>query len=161
MLVAFFGKNAPDMTDKESYGPVVSILKDAAPRAEEAGIILGLENSLSPKDNRDLVDKIDHPAVKVYYDLDNMYEFGHGDQAVAGIALLGPQRIAAVHLKNKGRVLADKWRIDWVAALRSLNEMPYDGWLVFESQHKSHQQCKEMTRQNIAFIKEYFNPPVG
>lgn len=161
MLVAFFGKNAPNMADKQSYEPVVSILKDVAPRAQEAGIILGLENSLSPKDNKDLVDRIDHPAVKVYYDLDNMYQYGHGAEAVPGVELLGLERIAAVHAKNKGRVLKETWRIDWAAAFKALTEIRYDGWLVFETQHKSHQQCKEMTKQNIAFIKEHFRPPLG
>lgn len=161
MLVAFFGKNAPDLKDEQSYGPVVSILKDAAPRAQEAGIILGLENSLSPKENKDLVDRIDHPAVKVYYDPDNMVQFGHGDEAVPGIELLGAQRIAGFHAKNKGRVLQETGRVDWAAALHALTEIGYDGWLVFETQHKSHQACKEMTKQNIAFIKEHFNPPLG
>lgn len=161
MLVAFFGKNAPNMADKQSYEPIVSILKEIAPRAEEAGVILGLENSLSPKDNKDLVDRVDHPAVKVYYDPENMYQFGHPDQAVPGIALLGPERITAVHVKNKGRVLTDAWRVDWTAAFRSLTEMRYDGWLIFESEHKNHQECKETTRQNIAFIKEHFSPPLG
>ena len=28
MLVAFFGKNAPDITDRQSYGPIVSVLKE-------------------------------------------------------------------------------------------------------------------------------------
>jgi len=161
MLVAFFGKNAPDMADRQSYVPIVSVLTDVAPRAEEAGIILGLENSLSPKDNRDLVDRIDHPSVKVYYDLDNMYQYGHAKEAVPGIELLGPARIAAVHVKNKGRILQETWRIDWAAAFRALTEIRYDGWLVFETQHENHQECREMTRQNIAFIKEHFRPPPG
>jgi L-ribulose-5-phosphate 3-epimerase len=37
---------------------VVDILKAVAPRAREAGIILGLENSLSPADNKKMVDLI-------------------------------------------------------------------------------------------------------
>ncbi len=160
MLVAFFGKNAPDMADKKSYEPVVTLLKEVAPRAEKAGVVMGLENSLSPKDNVDLVDRIDHPCVKVYYDLDNMYQYGHGNDAVAGIKLLGLERIAAVHVKNKGRILQDNWRIDWVAAFQALTEIGYDGWLVFESEHKNHQQCREMTQQNIAFIKEHFVTPL-
>ena len=161
MLVAFFGKNAPDMADRQSYGPVVSILRDVATRAQEAGIILGLENSLSPKENRDLVDIIDHPAVKVYYDPDNMYQYGHGDEAVPGIELLGPARIAGFHAKNEGRILRETWRIDWAAAFGALTEIRYDGWLVFETQHENHQQCREETVQNIAFIKEHFRPPPG
>ncbi len=161
MLVAFFRKNAPDMTDKQSYGPVVSLLRDVAPRAQEAGVILGLENSLSPKDNRDLVDRIDEPSVKVYYDPDNMFHYGHGEQAIPGIELLGRERIAAVHVKNNGRILRQGRRIDWAVALQALTEIGYGGWLVFESKHKSHQECKKMTRQNIAFIKEHFRPPLG
>jgi L-ribulose-5-phosphate 3-epimerase len=161
MLVAFFGKNAPDMADKQSYGPVISVLKAVAPHAQEAGVVLGLENSLSPKNNRDLVDRIDHPSVKVYYDLDNMYQYGHGKEAIRGIEWLGPSRIAAVHVKNNGRVLRERWRIDWQAALQALTEIAYDGWLVFESKHKSHQECKEMTQQNIAFIEAHYRPPLG
>jgi len=161
MLVAFFKKDAPDMKDKQSYDPVVSLLKEVAPRAQEAGIVLGLENSLSPKDNKDLVDRIDHPAVKVYYDPDNMYHYGHGKDAVSGIELLGHSRICAFHLKNKGRTLQETGRIDWEAALHALTEIQYDGWLVFETQHKNHNQCKETIQQNIAFIKEHFSPPPG
>lgn len=161
MLVAFFGKAAPDMADEASYGPIVATLKQVAPYAAEAGVVLGLENSLSPEENRDLVDRVDHPAVKVYYDLDNMYHYGHGGQAVAGVGLLGLERIAAVHVKNGGRALREKWRIDWVAAFQALSEIRYDGWLVFETAHKSHQQCKDMTQHNIAFIKEHFRPPLA
>ncbi len=161
MLVAFFGKNAPDMADRQSYVPLVSILRDAASHAQEAGIILGLENSLSPKGNRDLVDRIDNSSVKVYYDLDNMYQYGHAKEAVPGIKLLGPERIIAVHVKNKGRILQETWRIDWAVAFQALTEIRYDGWLVFETQHEDHQECREMTQQNIAFIKEHFRPPPG
>jgi len=161
MLVAFFRESAPDMTDKDSYGPVVSVLKEVAPRAEEAGIILGLENSLSPEENKMLVDMVDHPAVKVYYDLDNMYHYGHADAAVSGIKLLGEDRIAAVHVKNNGRVLQDDWRVDWAAAFDELSEIEYDGWLIFETRHESHEQCKEMTRKNVDFIKQHFRPPSG
>ncbi len=159
MLVAFFRNNAPDMKDKQSYGPLVSLLREIAPHAQEAGIVLGLENSLSPQENKELVDRIDHPSVKVYYDPDNMFHYGHAKEAVAGIQQLGKERIAAVHIKNRGRILQNTWRIDWAAALQKLTDIAYGGWLIFESQHENHQQCKEMTRQNIAFIKKHYRPP--
>src|SRR5512133_971826 len=72
VLVAFFGKGAPDMNVEASYGPVVSTLQKAATIAAEAGVVLGLENSLSPADNAKLVDLVGHSAVRVYYDLYNM-----------------------------------------------------------------------------------------
>lgn len=161
MLIAFFRDDAPDMTSEESYGPVVSVLREIAPKAQEAGIILGLENSLSPQENKSLVDMVDHPAVKVYYDLDNMYHYGHGEDAVPGIELLGNERIATVHVKNNGRLLQDHWRIDWPAAFEALTGIAYDGWLIFETRHESHEQCKAMTKENIALIEQHFRPPRG
>lgn len=161
MLVAFFGKSAPDMTDEESFGPVVSLLQEMAPRAESSGIIMGLENSLSPADNKLLVEMIDHPAVKVYYDLDNMHRYGHGPAAVPGIELLGNKWIAAVHAKNQANLLEAPGRIDWVAAFSELNRIRYDGWVIFETQHESHAACREATQRNIALIKEHYQPPLG
>lgn len=160
MLVAFFGSSAPDMADKNSYGPVVSLLREVAPRAEEAGIILGLENSLSPGENRMLVEMIGHPAVKVYYDLDNMYRYGHAEAVISGIELLGKELITAVHGKNQGRLLEERGRVDWAVAFQELTKIGYDGWIVFETEHENHDQVREETQRNIAFIKKHFRPPL-
>ena len=160
MLVAFFGPAAPDMAAESSFGPVVSLLRQLAPRAEDAGIVLGLENSLSPAENRTLVDLIDHPAVKVYYDLDNMYRYGHGEAAVPGITLLGKERITAVHAKNQDRLLEVPGRIDWAAAFRALTGIGYEGWIVFETEHSSHENVVEATARNVAFVQRHFQPPL-
>src|SRR5882672_3781792 len=61
ILLAFFKENAPDLNVEASYGPVVTMLRKAAVGAADAGVVLGLENSLSPADNVKLVDLIDHP----------------------------------------------------------------------------------------------------
>lgn len=160
MLIAFFRDNAPDMSDRNSYGPVVDILQSVAPRAREAGIILGLENSLSPADNKKLVDLVGDPTVQVYYDPENMYHYGHEEESVPGIKLLGKERIAAVHVKNHGRPISYNWRVDWSKALKELTELQYEGWLIFESSHESHAQCVKDTEANIEFIKDHFKPPV-
>ncbi len=161
MLIAFFGKSAPDMSDVAFYDRIVKILKEVAPLAKEAGIILGLENSLSPADNKKLVDMVNDPNVKVYYDPENMYNFGHPAEAVSGIKLLGKERIAAVHIKNNGRLISDNWRVDWVKALQDLTDIQYEGWLTFETDHLSQEACITETEKNIEFIKKYFQPPVA
>lgn len=160
MLIAFFGISAPDLSDVSFYDRVVKILKEVAPRAKDAGIILGLENSLSPADNKKLVDMVDAPNVRIYYDLENMYNFGHQNEAVSGLKLLGKERIAAVHVKNNGRLLSDNWRVDWVKALQELTDIQYEGWLTFETDHTSHNQCIKETEENLEFIKNHFQPPV-
>ena len=110
ILVAFFNQSAPDMNREESYEPVVNNLRKVAGSAADAGVVLGLENSLSPADNRKLVDLIAHPAVRVYYDLHNMAGFGHGAEAVPGVKLLGRERICAVHVKNGDKLIEQPGR---------------------------------------------------
>lgn len=161
MLVAFFDKSSPNMSDERAYGPVIDILKKVASRAREAGIVLGLENSLNPADNKKLIDLIGEPNVLVYYDLDNMYEYGYGQQAVAGIKILGKERLAAIHVKNKGQLLSHRWRVDWAGAFQALSDIQYEGWLMFETTHENYAQCIEETQENIAFIKKTFAPPVA
>lgn len=160
MLVAFFGNSAPDMSDENAYGPVVRILQNVAPRAADAGVILGLENSLRPADNKKLVDMIAHPNVQVYYDLDNMFDFGYGAEAIPGIKLLGKERLAAIHVKNKGKLISQHWRIDWARAFEALTDIGYEGWLTFETSHKDLAACMADTAANVSFLKKHFRPPL-
>lgn len=161
ILVAFFGENAPDMNEESSYGPFVKFLRDAAPDAADAGVTLGLENSLSPADNRKLVDLIEHPNVKIYYDVHNMARYGYADQSVSGIRLLGKERICQVHVKNKDKLIEEPGLIDWRAAFQAFNEIEYEGWYVFESQHASHDRVVEDTFRNIEFLRQICRMPLA
>ena len=154
ILVAFFRDNCPSMDDESQYGPVVELLRQAAPAARDAGVILGLENSLSPADNAKLIDLVADPAVRVYYDLDNVEFYRHSGLAVPGIELLGRDRICQVHVKNGERLIEEPGRVDWRAAFAALKRIGYDGWYVFESKHSSQQQMVEATERNIAFIRQ-------
>jgi len=161
VLLAFFKENAPDMAREDSYGPLVAMLQKAAQPAADAGVVLGLENSLSPADNKRLVDLVDHPAVGVYYDLHNMAFYGHRDEAIPGIKLLGKKRIAAVHVKNEDKLLEEPGLIDWAAAFGEFNEIQYEGWYVYESGHKSAADCIEDTKKNNAFLRKHVEMPMG
>ncbi len=159
ILVAFFGENAPDMAKEASYGPVVSMLQGVAKDAADAGVILGLENSFSPEENRKLVDLVGHPAVRVYYDPHNMDTYGHGAQAIPGVALLGKERICAVHVKNGDRLIEEPGPIDWPAAFRALADIGYEGWYVYETGHADTADCIEDTGRNNAFLQKHVRMP--
>jgi sugar phosphate isomerase/epimerase len=161
ILVAFFRDNCPNMESEASYGPVVELLKAAAGPAADAGTVLGLENSLSPADNKKLVDLIGEESVRVYYDLDNVEFYGHEGQAVPGIALLGKDRICQVHVKNEERLIEEPGRVDWRAAFQAFNGIGYDGWYLFESKHSGPEQLVEATARNISFLGKYCRMPVG
>ncbi|MFA6562556.1 MAG: sugar phosphate isomerase/epimerase family protein [Verrucomicrobiia bacterium] len=159
LLLAFFKKQAPDMMREESYRPIVAMLKEVAPRAADASVRLGLENSLSPADNAKLVDLVDHPAVGVYYDLHNMAFYGHGEQAIPGVKLLGKDRICAVHVKNDNKLIEEPGPIDWAAAFRAFNEIGYEGWYVYETSHASIEDCIKDTKKNNAFLRQHARMP--
>ncbi|MBM3888104.1 MAG: sugar phosphate isomerase/epimerase [Verrucomicrobia bacterium] len=161
LLLAFFKKDAPDMTRKDSYGPIVAMLKEVAPRAADAGVALGLENSLSPADNAKLVDLVGHSAVGVYYDLHNMAFYGHGEQAIPGVKLLGKERICAVHVKNDDKLIEEPGPIDWAAAFRAFNDIGYEGWYVYETSHANIEDCIEDTKKNNAFLRQHARMPAA
>jgi len=159
ILLAFFKENAPDMNVEASYGPLVTMLRKAAAGAAAAGVVLGLENSLSPADNRKLVDLIDHPAVRVYYDLHNMATYGHGPETVPGVKLLGRERICAVHVKNGNSLIEQPGPIDWPAAFAAFTEIGYEGWFTYETGHKSLADCLADTPRNNAFLAQHLRRP--
>jgi L-ribulose-5-phosphate 3-epimerase len=161
LLIAFFRNNAPDMADESSYGPVVQVLQRAAPFAADAGVTLGLENSLSPSDNKKLLDLVDRPSVKVYYDPHNMVHYGHAAEAIPGIKLLGKDRICQIHVKNGKRLIEEPGLVDWPSAFQALNEIRYEGWYVFESDHTDHAQVIEATVKNIAFLRSHCQMPLA
>lgn len=152
LLAAFFRNDAPDMSDEASYGPLVAMLQRVAPVAAEAGVAIGLENSLSPADNKRLVDLVGHPAVGVYYDPHNMDYYGHGDQAIPGIQLLGKERICMVHVKNGNKLIEEPGPIDWAAAFAAFQQIGYDGWYVYETAHADVEDCIADTKKNNAFL---------
>ncbi len=153
ILAAFFKKDAPDVTNESSYGPIVSMLRKVAKPAADAGVVIGLENSLSPADNKKLVDLVGHRAVAVYYDLYNMHMYGHGDQAVPGIELLGKDRICMVHVKNGKMLVEEPGPIDWPAAFRDFRQVGYEGWYVYETAHDSNEDCIRDTKKNNEFLR--------
>jgi sugar phosphate isomerase/epimerase len=161
ILLAFFKQDAPDMTREESYGPIVGMLQKTAKSAADAGVVMGLENSLSPSDNKKLVDLVDHPAVGVYYDLHNMAHYGHGDQAIPGVKLLGKERICMVHVKNGKMLLEEPGPIDWAAAFGEFNDIQYDGWYIYETSHDNTADCIEDTKKNNVFVRKQVRMPAG
>ncbi len=156
ILVAAFEKNCPDMEQEASYGPVVTLLQKVASAAADAGVTLAMETSLTPAGHGRLIDLVAHPAVKVYYDADNIERFGHTGAGVPGYAVLGKSRIAQIHIKNEDKLLEEAGRVDWVEAFKTIRRIGYEGWLVFESSHAGPEQCIEATKKNIEFIRRQF-----
>ena len=138
ILVAFFGNGdllGSDGKVKETdVDAVIRRLKNAAPRAKDAGVILAIENYLNGEQNLRILDRINHDAVKLYFDV---YNTGttKGHNVPADIRLLR-DRIAQFHFKNGDHYLDDdKAKFEPIAA--AIKEIGYRGWVVLETSNPS------------------------
>lgn len=155
ILIAMFQENCPDMNHPESYGPVVSLFRRMSGPALDAGVKLCLETSLTPADDRKLIESVDRPNVRCYYDAMNTETY-HPAQGVAGIKLLG-NLIAECHLKNRNRRLDQSPSpVDWATAIAAYRDIHYSHWFCFETEHTSPQAVIDDTSANIQFVRSHF-----
>ena len=67
------------------------------PQGQAAGVILGIENTLSAQQNAEILDRIGHESVRIYYDVGNSTNQGY--DVAAEIRFL-KDRIAIFHFKT-------------------------------------------------------------
>lgn len=156
ILVAFFGNGdllGPDGKVKEADVAVaVQRLKAAAPQAKDAGVILAIENYLNGEQNMRILDRINHEAVRYYFDV---YNTGttKGHNVPADIRLLR-DRTAQFHFKNGGNYLDhDKAKFEPIAA--AIKEIGYRGWIVLETSNPSKNPVADAKR-NGDYVRSLF-----
>jgi sugar phosphate isomerase/epimerase len=150
ILVPFFG---PGEIRKDPAGveAVVGTLRRLAPKAEQAGVSLALENWLSAEENLEILERVGSPAVKVYYDVGNSLDAGH--QIFDEIRALGP-RIVEFHAKDT-KDLYGKGSVDFRAVKRVMDEIGYRGWLVLEGT-KMPLGMERSVRYDAEYLKAVF-----
>lgn len=154
ILLAFFGKgdlrSGTDLKTKE-VDVVVERLKEAAPRAQSAGVILGIENMLSASQNLAVLDRVKHDAVQVYYDVGN--STGAGYDVPAEIRLLG-KRICQFHFKD-GKHFLGEGNVKMDPIVEAIRDIGYSGWLVLETSTPSGNRDADF-RRNAMFLRKLF-----
>jgi sugar phosphate isomerase/epimerase len=127
-LLAFFSKG--DLVDDEpGIAEVIRRLKILAPRAAAAGVVYGIESWLKAPMLERILDAVNSPAVRVYYDVGNMQKVG--EDIGAAIRRLGKERICEVHLKDYDD-LYGKGSINFPNVRTALDAAGYRGWLGIE-----------------------------
>ena len=154
ILVAFFGKGSLGSkgdVKKADVDVVVERLKAAAPRAKDAGVFLGIENMLPAAENMKILERIDNPAVSIYYDCHNLA--GQGYDVPAEIRLL-KDRISIFHFKN-GSDYLEGGKMKWEPIAAAMKEIGYQGWIVLESSAPSKDRVAD-DRKNAEYIRKLF-----
>ncbi len=153
ILLAFFSKGELKEDDKENIRRVTEALVELAPRAEKAGVVLGFESYLSAKTLIGIMDQVKSPALQVYYDIYNNAHVKH--DPLEEMRLLGRKRICQVHFKDRPFLEKGSGLVDWPAAVKVLQEIKYDGWIVLETGSPNKDIVAD-TRKNLAYAKGLF-----
>jgi sugar phosphate isomerase/epimerase len=148
VLLAFFGKG-DILGQPELEKEVIRKLKQVAPRAEQAGVVLGIESWLNAADHLRILDAVGSPAVQVYYDVANMTERGY--DISQEIRLLGRERICEIHCKENGRLLG-QGKVDFARFKESIDEIGYRGWLIIEGAIPTGGSVRESYVRNQQFL---------
>ena len=182
ILIAFFGNGDLRLRDSMgefrdlSDGPfstyeldapgvtrVVEALRQIAPRAEDAGIILGLENTLTALQNLEILDRVGSPMVQVYYDVGNSTAYGY--DVPGEIRMLGKDRICEMHIKEtlslddpNTPILngPEAGGVDFEGVASACLDISFDKWYILETSGRKDQFLDD-TQANVAFVKKHFS----
>ena len=147
VLLPFFGKGA--LETPAEMDRVGDVLREIAPQAEKAGVILGLEDTISARDNVRIMERTKSPAVLTYYDVGNSTKGGFN--VVEEIRWLGGDRICEVHLKDNPHYLG-QGTIDFPAVVDVLADIGFQHWAQLETECPSGSVEKDMAT-NLAYIR--------
>ena len=128
ILLPFFGKGA--LTTQTEMDYVGDVLREIAPEAEKAGIILGLEDTISAEDNVRIMERSKSPAVLTYYDVGNSTQGGF--DVVKEIRWLGRERICQFHLKDNPHYLGEG-KIEFPPIVKAIEDIGFKGFANLET----------------------------
>ncbi|MGA3323347.1 MAG: sugar phosphate isomerase/epimerase family protein [Terriglobia bacterium] len=150
VLVPFFA-NGDLKDDRAGTDAVVAAFKRVAPKAEKAGVILGIESWLSADQHVEILQRVGSPAVQVYYDMGNSQETGY--DVCKEIRFLG-KRICEFHAKDY-HDLYGKGTMNFPAVRKAMDDIGYRGWMQIEGV-KTPLGVEESVRYDLNYLRGVF-----
>lgn len=147
LLLPFFGHCA--LKTRAEMDHTGDVLRDLAPEAEKAGVLLGLEDTISAEDNVRIMDRARSRNVLVYYDVGNSTK--NGFDVVKEIRWLGKDRICQFHLKDNPHYLG-QGQIQFKPILEAIRDIGFEGWANLETDVPRADLDAGM-RRNLAYIR--------
>jgi sugar phosphate isomerase/epimerase len=149
LLLPFFGKWAIESSDERNA--VGDTLREIAPEAAKAGVVLGLEDTLSAEDNVRIMDRAKSKSVSVYYDVGNSTQAGF--DVVKEIRWLGKDRICQFHLKDNPHYLGEG-TIAFPRVMEAIRDIGFTGVANLETDTHAGSDVEGDMRRNLAYIRQ-------
>lgn len=149
VLLAFFGKG--DLkNDIEGTNETIKRLKKVMQKAEDNGIILGIESWLSAEEHMEILTAVNSPNLKVYYDVANSNKMGY--DIYSEIRSLGKENICEFHAKENGYLLG-QGRIDFQEVRKAMDDIGFEGWVHIEGAVPENADMLESYLLNNKYIR--------
>lgn len=153
ILLAFFNKG--DLKEDEAgRQEVIRRLKKVVPKAEKAGVILGIESLLSADEHLAIIDAVGSKNVRIYYDVANSHKMGYN--IYEEMERLGNEYICEVYAKEKGSLLG-QGKIDFPRVKQILDDINYDGWVIIEASVPNGADMLESYQANNRYLRKILN----
>tara|TARA_R100001369_G_scaffold29370_2_gene52997 strand:+ start:3182 stop:4051 length:870 start_codon:yes stop_codon:yes gene_type:complete len=128
VLLAFF-HNGDLKNDKKGTQETIQRLKKVSKKAEDHGVILGIESWLSAEEHMEIINDVGSPNVQVYYDVANSNKMGYN--IYDEIRWLGKKHICELHAKENGYLLG-QGKINFEEVKKAIDDIGYEGWIHIE-----------------------------
>ncbi len=153
VLLAFFDRG--DLrNDADGQAEVIRRLKRVTRKAEDNGVVLGIESWLSATQLLHILDAVGSPNVQVYYDVANSTQMGY--DITAEIRQLGRQRICEFHAKENGFLLG-QGAIDFAAVRKAMDDILFSGWIQIEGAVPKGKPMLDSYVENVRFMRAQFS----
>ncbi len=153
VLLAFFGKG-DIKNDTAGQQVVIERLRRAAPKAEAANVILGIESWLDAREHVAIIEAVGSEHVKVYYDVANSNKMGY--DIYEEIRWLGKDLICEFHAKENGYILG-QGLVDFREVRRAIDDIGYSGWIQIEGALPKDADLMESYTENNRVMREVFD----
>ncbi len=147
LMPVFFGKC--ELATHGGMEKAVAAFKDLAPAALDEGIVIAMESLLTAKQNLFVLEQVDSPAMKIYYDVGNAANTIGVDPA-SEIRIYGAQNLCQVHFKDKGYL--GQGKVDFPSVYAALGEIGYEGYAVLETSSPSKDVDGDLKR-NLEYLQ--------
>lgn len=144
------------MANEDEIAQAQSALRAVLPFAEERGVTITLETSLDAPRYKRFLEEIDHPSLRVTYDIGDCASLGHDPREDI---LWLRDWIHTVHVKDRvrggGTVIPGMGNADFDAVFAALAEIGYAGPFTLQCARETPGEEIQTARKNIAFVNNY------
>jgi len=149
LLLPFFGMCA--IQNQAEGNAAGDALREIAPEAEKAGVLLGIEDTISAENNVRIMDRAKSKNVSVYYDIGNSTQAGF--DVVKEIRWLGKDRICQFHLKDNPHYLGEG-SISIPRVIEAIRDIEFTGAANLETDTHVGSTVEADMRKNLAYIRQ-------